>query len=187
MPYIAGSGFDDVVSEFALAASTVLLIPFVVAAFAHAYIDLSDNIQVPDYVRLVQDRDAMKENLICAPDDPKECLYFSVVTFTTLGYGDITPKSREAKAIAVMQALIGFLFVPILISQLVNLLRDIREEMKTGQQAEFEQQKLAFKQQSAQFATDARELEKRRAEFESDKKTFAAHLESYKNTVDTDN
>ena len=37
-------------------------------------------------------------------------LYFSVVTMTTTGYGDISPKSGLAKAIVSVQILFGFLY-----------------------------------------------------------------------------
>jgi len=52
-------------------------------------------------------------------------LYFSIVTFTTLGYGDIQPSS-DAKIFAAIEAVIGFLFVPILVSQVLSVIRDLR-------------------------------------------------------------
>ena len=42
-------------------------------------------------------------------------LYFSVVTFTTLGYGDISPVGDTARAIAGLEALIGQLLVALLV------------------------------------------------------------------------
>jgi hypothetical protein len=49
-----------------------------------------------------------------------EWLYFSFVTMTTLGYGDITPVSATGKALAYMQALFGQLYVTILVAGLVS-------------------------------------------------------------------
>ena len=49
-----------------------------------------------------------------------EWLYFSFVTMTTLGYGDITPVSATGKALAYMQALFGQLYVAILVAGLVS-------------------------------------------------------------------
>jgi voltage-gated potassium channel len=49
-----------------------------------------------------------------------EWLYFSFVTMTTLGYGDITPASATAKALAYMQAVFGQLYVAILVAGLVS-------------------------------------------------------------------
>lgn len=46
--------------------------------------------------------------------------YFSYVTLTTLGYGDISPVSEVARALAVLEALTGTLFLAVLISRLVG-------------------------------------------------------------------
>lgn len=46
--------------------------------------------------------------------------YFSFVTLTTLGYGDISPVSEMARALAVLEALTGTLFLAVLISRLVG-------------------------------------------------------------------
>jgi hypothetical protein len=48
-------------------------------------------------------------------------IYYSFVTMTTLGYGDITPKIQVAATLAYVQALIGQLYVAILIARLVSL------------------------------------------------------------------
>ena len=47
--------------------------------------------------------------------------YFSFVTLTTVGYGDITPVSNVARALAALEAMTGTLFVAVLISRLVAL------------------------------------------------------------------
>lgn len=47
--------------------------------------------------------------------------YFSFVTLTTVGYGDITPVSNEARALAAMEAMTGTLYLAVLISRLVAL------------------------------------------------------------------
>ena len=48
-------------------------------------------------------------------------IYYSFVTMTTLGYGDITPKIHVAATLAYVQALIGQLYVAILIARLVSM------------------------------------------------------------------
>jgi len=48
-------------------------------------------------------------------------LYFSVVTLTTLGYGDITPAIPAARMLCSLEAVIGQLFVAIFIARLVSL------------------------------------------------------------------
>ena len=48
-------------------------------------------------------------------------IYFSYITLTTVGYGDITPVSPIARMLAIMEAMSGTLFVGILIARLVSL------------------------------------------------------------------
>ena len=51
----------------------------------------------------------------------KQWIYYSLVTLTTMGYGDITPVAPVARSLAVAEALTGQLYVAILISRLVAL------------------------------------------------------------------
>ncbi|PHQ36323.1 potassium channel family protein [Rhodopirellula bahusiensis] len=48
-------------------------------------------------------------------------IYFSNVTLTTLGYGDVVPMSRPAKMLAVLQAMVGQLYVAIVIARMVGM------------------------------------------------------------------
>lgn len=47
--------------------------------------------------------------------------YFSFVTLTTLGYGDITPVSSEARALATIEAVLGQIYMTVLIAWLVGV------------------------------------------------------------------
>ena len=49
--------------------------------------------------------------------------YFSYVTLTTLGYGDISPVSPIARMLAILEAITGTLFLAVLISRLVGSYR----------------------------------------------------------------
>ena len=49
-----------------------------------------------------------------------EWLYFSFVTMTTLGYGDLLPVSAAARAMAYMQAVFGQFYIAILVAGLVG-------------------------------------------------------------------
>ena len=53
--------------------------------------------------------------------DFKGFLYFSFVTLTTVGYGDITPVHPLARSLANFEALIGQLYPAILIARLVSM------------------------------------------------------------------
>ena len=46
--------------------------------------------------------------------------YFSFVTLTTLGYGDITPAQHHVKVLAYFEAIIGQLYLTILVARLVG-------------------------------------------------------------------
>lgn len=47
--------------------------------------------------------------------------YFSFITLTTVGYGDITPVSKAARWLAAMEAMTGSLYIAVLIARLVSL------------------------------------------------------------------
>lgn len=65
------------------------------------------------------DIDAMKRNF-------NELYYFSFVTQTTLGYGDITPVSHFARSLAISQAIIGQFYVAVVLTYILNLwIRDL--------------------------------------------------------------
>jgi len=71
-------------------------------------------------------------------DDPASAgrfLYFSFVTLTTIGYGDITPTIATTEMMAVLQALVGQLFPAILLARLVSMElhhRILREQRAAG-------------------------------------------------------
>jgi voltage-gated potassium channel len=54
------------------------------------------------------------------PTQPGLFRYFSLVTITTVGYGDITPVTPSARAFANLEAVVGQLYLVILVSWLVG-------------------------------------------------------------------
>jgi Ion channel len=54
--------------------------------------------------------------------------YFSFITLSTVGYGDITPVSRAARWLAAMEAMTGLLYVAVLIARLVSLYSGAKPE-----------------------------------------------------------
>ncbi len=48
-------------------------------------------------------------------------LYYSFVTMTTLGYGDVTPLSSAARSLSSLQAVTGQLYLAVLVARLVGL------------------------------------------------------------------
>ncbi len=47
-------------------------------------------------------------------------VYYSFVTLTTLGYGDVSPLTDPARALAIIEALVGQLYLVVLIARLVG-------------------------------------------------------------------
>ena len=51
----------------------------------------------------------------------EELLYYSMVTLTTLGYGDITPQQPVARFLAYMEALTGIFYTTVLVASLIGM------------------------------------------------------------------
>lgn len=50
-----------------------------------------------------------------------ELMYYSVVTQTTLGYGDMTPRSNLARGLAMIQTIVGQLYLAIVMARIVGM------------------------------------------------------------------
>jgi len=57
-------------------------------------------------------------------DRQTELLYFSLVTLSTIGYGDIVPLSGEARILAALEGVTGVLFIAISVAILVSRFRN---------------------------------------------------------------
>ena len=57
------------------------------------------------------------------PDAPNstDFMYFSLVTLSTLGYGDILPLSGQARTLAAVEAVVGQVYLTIAVARLVGL------------------------------------------------------------------
>lgn len=53
--------------------------------------------------------------------DLSDWVYFSFITLTTVGYGDITPAAQGARSLAMLEALTGQLYPAVIIARLVSL------------------------------------------------------------------
>ena len=54
------------------------------------------------------------------PTGQSELLYFSLVTLSTIGYGDIVPLSGEVRMLAALEGVTGVLYVAITVALLVS-------------------------------------------------------------------
>lgn len=60
--------------------------------------------------------------------------YFSIVTLTTLGYGDITPQTIGAASLCQLEAIVGQFFTAVLVAWLMGMyIQGKREEIVTSQ------------------------------------------------------
>ena len=48
-------------------------------------------------------------------------LYYSIVTLTTLGYGDIVPTNSFARMLAAVEAIVGQIYLVVLVARLVGM------------------------------------------------------------------
>jgi len=58
--------------------------------------------------------------------------YYSYVTLTTVGYGDMTPISAPARSFALLEAMMGQLYLAVLIARLVGLHSAQRHRSESG-------------------------------------------------------
>ena len=64
--------------------------------------------------------------------------YFSFTTLTTLGYGDFTAAQSGGRAVAMLEALIGQVFLATLVARLVSAFRGPRRDAQDGAQSDDE-------------------------------------------------
>ena len=50
-----------------------------------------------------------------------DMVYYSFVTLATLGYGDIVPLSPSAKGLAILEAIVGQIYLVVVVARLVSL------------------------------------------------------------------
>lgn len=61
-----------------------------------------------------------------SPAATVDLVYYSFSTLTTLGYGDITPLSKPARMFAVTEAMVGQIYLTVLVARLVGLYAPMR-------------------------------------------------------------
>jgi Ion channel len=50
-----------------------------------------------------------------------DCMFYSFVTLTSLGYGDMVPTSAQSRSLSILEAMSGIMYVAVLIARLVGL------------------------------------------------------------------
>ena len=108
---VDGDTISGSISVYLLIASIFSVIYTIVGNIEPNAFHIPPDIQVPD--------DSM------GPD--RLMVYFSITTITTLGYGDITPRGELARSLSNLEALLGQIYLTVLVARLVgrNLTRSI--------------------------------------------------------------
>lgn len=113
--------FDTIAGALA-----VYLLIGVIGAFIYSTIYLFDPAAI-----------AVKPELLHTDSDQRRLdifTYFSFVTLTTLGYGDITPVSTLARTQVYLEALMGQIYITVLIARLVSL--QVADSSRTNKSAD---------------------------------------------------
>ncbi|NIM70810.1 MAG: hypothetical protein GTN86_09540 [Xanthomonadales bacterium] len=101
---------SEVTFELILGAINVYLMAGVAFSFAHATLEW---LQPGAYGGM--------EAAVGTADQLLPFTYFSFVTLTTLGYGDITPVNPMAATLSTLEAIFGQLYLAVLVARLVGL------------------------------------------------------------------
>ena len=75
----------------------------------------------PDAISLWEGSDVDVSDLVFQEGRFGVLGYYSMVTLTTLGYGDIVPNSDYARAAAALEAVIGQLYLAVIVARLVGM------------------------------------------------------------------
>ena len=62
------------------------------------------------------------------PIRPGDFVYFSFITLTTVGYGDLSPFSNSARSAAVIEAVLGQVFLVTAVARIVSLMGSSRDQ-----------------------------------------------------------
>ena len=103
------------VSEDTLAGAVCV---YMLIALIWGYVFLLIEVMVPGSFSFTQDQARMH---LWISRDFFPFFYFSLVTITTVGYGDASPVSAEAQTFATAEALIGQVYLTILVARLVGM------------------------------------------------------------------
>ena len=58
-----------------------------------------------------------------------DCIFYSFVTLTSLGYGDIVPMTAQARSLSILEAVSGIMYVAVLIARLVGLHSNVKSQV----------------------------------------------------------
>jgi hypothetical protein len=80
--------------------------------------------------------DGQQTGAFSEPLSRTDGLYFTVTTFATVGYGDITPRTELARSLVTIQMLVGLIAVGVIAKVLLGAVRRAQERITTGDRAD---------------------------------------------------
>jgi len=98
---------DEITGDVIMGAICV----YFLIGFAWAFIFFTLELLQPGSFQMPQDQGAKLSHFS----------YYSYVTLTTLGYGDFTPISAQARSLALLEAIMGQLYIAILVARMVGI------------------------------------------------------------------
>ena len=105
--YIVSS--EEVTREIIFAAIVSYLFIAIIWSFGYSALELVE----PGSFKMPDEMNSSGESF--------SFFYFSFITITTLGYGDVTPLTAKAASLAVVEALIGQIYLVVLVAWLVGM------------------------------------------------------------------
>ncbi|MEL7360434.1 MAG: ion channel [Bacteroidota bacterium] len=106
-----------VTSEELAGAASVYLLLGVAWAVAYAFIDILQ----PGAFAFPPLSDGVETRTGPAPHHIADYLYVSLVTLTTLGFGDVLPTTRAARSLVVAEAVTGVFYTTVVLARLVSV------------------------------------------------------------------
>ncbi len=109
--YVAWFRQNSLPADVIFAALCLYLIVGMVWTFIYQLVE----VLVPGSIVLKVNADTAASDMFA------ELLYFSYVTLSTLGYGDIVPLSRLARTMSVIEALLGQIYLAVIVARLIGM------------------------------------------------------------------
>lgn len=104
---------DDVTTDNVFGAFCSYLLIGVLFGHAFAMLEMI----VPGSFRV---EDPQLRRLFDADQSHSVLTYFSFITLTTVGYGDISPNTTAARSVAVFEAIVGQFYIAVLVAELIG-------------------------------------------------------------------
>jgi hypothetical protein len=110
-------------SNVVFSALSLYLLIGMTFSFIYASIELVQPNSIGHSVQFVELTDSVFDRIHA------QLFYFSFVTLSTLGYGDISPVSELARSFSILEALIGQIYLAVIIARLIGLQQPAVKEL----------------------------------------------------------